>query len=257
MTVFAMLFAVLCVDLYSHLDVTGFVYGAHHYSDFSHGMATNFRLFVGEGWHLIMYDCAFQTNHATFILFLGYEFVNGLLMANLVLGIVISVFNEVSEVADATSIRVYDLIAPHLHNLAEREMEIVSTDLKRINWVLADIHTQIQIIIAGGSLLDGVQPVTDSIARGQPDGFNKCVASSEAEGVVIQDNIPSASGFYSGVVNTSWDCSAQRSMMEEPVSTVQVIGLGGGHSSTLYGDADDDISGDDTGANVLRWGCHA
>ena len=34
-------------------------------------------------------------------------------------------------------------------------MEIVSTDLKRINWVLADIHTQIQIIIAGGSLLDG------------------------------------------------------------------------------------------------------
>ena len=108
----------------------------------------------------------------------------------------------------------------------------------------------------------GVQPVTDSIARGQPDGFNKCVASSEAEGVVIQDNIPSASGFYSGsilvsILNTSWDCSAQRSMMEEPVSTVQVIGLGGGHSSTLYGDADDDISGDDTGANVLRWGCHA
>jgi hypothetical protein len=103
-----------------------------------------FWLLVGEGWQLIFYDVAWQTNNATMFLFMAYRFFSGLLIGQLLIGVVITVYNEVTEIAASSSIRVYDAVEPLIRNLNTGDRETLIDDFVYLNWRLFAVHQRIE-----------------------------------------------------------------------------------------------------------------
>ena len=127
-----MFFSLMCRDLFGSTTV--------HFADFGMALTTTFRLFVGEGWHYIMYDTAEHTSNATKFLFMLYVFFSTLLFGQLVLGVIIAVFGEVKSFS---SPRLYDALKPLNNNLNESERARLFSDFLKINWILMGIHEKI------------------------------------------------------------------------------------------------------------------
>merc|ERR1711924_239868 len=60
MLVIMMLYSLICRDLFSTIP------GDKYFANFGKALTTTFRLFVGEGWHYIMYDTAITSNATKF-----------------------------------------------------------------------------------------------------------------------------------------------------------------------------------------------
>ena len=182
----AMVFGLFCVDMFAGKGIVGYLDGKEHFPDFGHSIATMFRLFVGEGWHLIFYDVAWKTSHATMFLFMAYRFFSGLLIGQLLIGVVITVYNEVTEIAARNSIRVYDAVEPMVRNLRMGDRDALIEDFVYLNWRLFDVHCgierlsklsqlQARILNADAHFSGGEEPVSDvrSIMDSTTDGPGK------------------------------------------------------------------------------------
>jgi len=130
------MFGRLCQDVFSYPEVDHMGY----FKDFKSILLTTFQIFTGNGWNSIMWDLFFQTNLVTTLLFCVYFFLNVLLVGQLVLGVIISVF---SEITSSPSMRIYSALEPFLQNIPAKERETLMEDFLLINFRLYWIHEKI------------------------------------------------------------------------------------------------------------------
>lgn len=142
MVVIMCLFALTSRDLFADTTEDG----VPVFDRFSKSMTTMFRLFIGEGWHSVMYAASDNTTGASKFFFMVYVFLVTMLFGQLLVGVIINLYQEVSQV---TSSRVYDVLHHIYRNCSERERERIMEDLLEINWRLADIHAAIERITQG------------------------------------------------------------------------------------------------------------
>jgi len=135
MIIVMLAFGQLCETLFKDSDIPPY------FSDPWKSFTTTIQLFVGEGWNSIMWDVGQATNYASTLLFIAYVFFSTLLFGQLVLGVIIAVFCEAESFP---SVRIYEAIAPIYHALNETERETLIEDFLKINYLLVDVHEQIE-----------------------------------------------------------------------------------------------------------------
>jgi len=72
--------------------------GNEYYNALGTSLFTHFQLFIGEGWHDIMYAAIAATDTTACWHFIMYQLIVGILFGNLILGVVIDVYNQVAKV---------------------------------------------------------------------------------------------------------------------------------------------------------------
>jgi len=137
MLVIFMAFALIFIELYGETPTINGPYFSH----FGLAMIYMFRLFVGEGWYAIMYDIAYHSSLATMALFMAYVFCSTLLFGQLVLGVIISVYDEVTTF---NSPMMYATLAPLYRTYNTTDQGRLVEDLVTVNYDLMGVHTLIQ-----------------------------------------------------------------------------------------------------------------
>jgi len=143
-SILALGFGKLCHDLYEDVD-------EQYFTDLKGIVLTTFRLFTTSGWHNIMWYFIEQTNMATAILFSAYMFIVSLLFGQLILGIIISISQQV---LSFKSIRMHKLVPPYLQGLQRHERRALLNDFKLISAQLAHIHEEIYQLRHGRAPID-------------------------------------------------------------------------------------------------------
>jgi len=135
MGVLAILFGKMCQDIYgSDIDTND------RYQSLKTIVLTGFQLFTGCGWHEVMWEFTSQSNFGTTALFCVYMFVSSLLFGQLILGVVISISEEVLEFK---SVRVNKLVTSHLKGLQEYQREAFLKSFYAVSCQLAHINEEI------------------------------------------------------------------------------------------------------------------
>jgi len=139
MLIVMMLFAQGFHDLYGHAKA----HNVSYFSSFHESLRTMFQLFTGQSWHNIMLEVAHETSEAAKFVFMAYVFCSTLLFGQLVLGIIISVYDEI---VTFTSTAIYTTLAPLYRHLSTKERSRIISDFLTINCMLSDIHNKIQFL---------------------------------------------------------------------------------------------------------------
>merc|ERR1711998_432097 len=128
----------LCTDLFGKQakDESG----TYFFDSARASWTSMFRLFLGEGWHDIMWAASDGTTVAARFVFFGITFVMTILVSELVVGIVIQLYQELENVP---TVRLYHYLEPVYRNHEEADRDQVLEDLRKLNWRLFDIHNMI------------------------------------------------------------------------------------------------------------------
>jgi len=170
------------------------------FSSFGQSLRTMFRLFTGESWHAIMYDIAYETNDSAKFLFMAYVFASTLLFGQLVLGIIISVYDEI---VTFTTTTIYSTLVPLYGHLNTKERSRIISDFMTINCLLMDVHARIEelssteassvgrwFLVLKHQLVDAVEDVAEELEEIAEDfGASRPPsrsAAAEADGEVGQ-----------------------------------------------------------------------
>ena len=89
-----------------------------------------FRLFVGEGWHDILYSASDSTTEAARFWFIGYIFIVGMLYSELFVGVIISLYADVSAIS---SPRVFNVLEEIFRDFSTDERDVLIDDMLEIN----------------------------------------------------------------------------------------------------------------------------
>jgi len=103
--------------------------GNLYFSDFTRSVFTHFQLFIGEGWHDIMFNCMTATNSAALYYFVSYVVLVTLLFGNLFLGVIIDVYQEANEI---NSVHLHKVLMKSFRHLAPEERETSFTQLAEL-----------------------------------------------------------------------------------------------------------------------------
>lgn len=135
MGVLALIFGKICQDLYGpDVDLN------RRFQDLKEIVLTTFQLFTACGWPGLMWEFTSKTNLGTSALFCAYMFVSSLLFGQLVLGVIISISEEV---LSYKSIRFMKPVHRYLVDLPEHERDAFLKAIYRIGFQLAHIHQEI------------------------------------------------------------------------------------------------------------------
>jgi len=119
--------------------------GSALFPDFTRSFITMFRLFIGEGWHGVMYAAAYNTNAASKYFFMMYTFLVTMLFGQLLLGVIISQYQNVEEVISTRVFLVVQQVAEG-GSSSSAEREQVMDEFLSINYKMFGIHTEIDRI---------------------------------------------------------------------------------------------------------------
>lgn len=137
--VFMSMFGMICTDLFGSTATDD--NGKYFFADATSMWATMFRLFVGEGWHDIMFSASDSTTVAARFCFFVINFIMAVLISQLVVGIVIQLYQQLEKVP---TVRLYHYLQPLYQNHGEKQVENVISQLRKLNWRLFDIHNMIE-----------------------------------------------------------------------------------------------------------------
>jgi len=132
-------YVMICQDLFGQTakdDSDKLFFGSQ-----AQAWASMFRLFVGEGWHDILYAVSDATTVAARFLVCWIIFSLTLLISQLIVGIIINLFQELQ---DIESVQLYYFLEPLYRNYSDTDREQVLEHLRALNWRLYDIHNMIQ-----------------------------------------------------------------------------------------------------------------
>jgi len=133
--VLAVLFGKICQDLYGpDIDTN------QRFQDLKEIVLTTFQLFTGCSWHAIMWEISSRTHLGSTALFCSYQFVSSLLFGQLILGVIISISEEI---LGFKSIRINKLVTPYLKDLEEHQRDAFLRAFYGIGLQLAHIHEEI------------------------------------------------------------------------------------------------------------------
>jgi len=119
--------------------------GTALFSTFTYSFITMFRLFIGEGWHGIMYAAAYNTSSASKYFFMLYTFLVTMLFGQLLIGVIISQYQAVEEVVSTRVFLVHQTCCEtNVSNAEEKEQTM--DDFLAINHRLYGIHNEINRI---------------------------------------------------------------------------------------------------------------
>eukprot|EP00658_Telonema_sp_P-2_P024776 TRINITY_DN19974_c0_g1_i1.p2 TRINITY_DN19974_c0_g1~~TRINITY_DN19974_c0_g1_i1.p2 ORF type:complete len:319 (-),score=85.09 TRINITY_DN19974_c0_g1_i1:92-1048(-) len=101
------LYALAGRDIFSDKVLTA--YGDQAYfSSYGRALSTMFQIFVGDGWAAAMYAASDRTTEAARIFFVSFVAVIGLLVTELIVGVIVTIFSDVNAMQ---STHVYGLLA--------------------------------------------------------------------------------------------------------------------------------------------------
>jgi len=103
-------------------------------------MVRCFRLFIGEGWHGIMYAVADNSTGAAKYFFMLYTFLITMLFGQLLVGVIISMFQLVTGLK---SKRVYNAVEEMSGHMSKAERDGLIEAFLDINWKLFELHDEI------------------------------------------------------------------------------------------------------------------
>ena len=118
--------------------------GNHYFGTMARSLSTLFRLFVGEGWHDVMYASSDVTNYATNFLFIAFTIVIALLCSQLLVGVIINLYTEVQKL---NSDRLYTVLFNVLyHELNPQERDLIKQTLLVLNRQMRHLHSAIDVV---------------------------------------------------------------------------------------------------------------
>jgi len=134
------LFAVACKDAFND-EVADPETGVAYFDTMRHSLTTCFRILVGE-WHDTMFEAVAETTEATQLWFYGISFILSVLMAELIIGVIMSMYAKVGEMQNR---RLSEVLAPIFEfRSAESETLLEATlELCRKTRVYNEIFLQI------------------------------------------------------------------------------------------------------------------
>jgi len=195
MLVVLMLFAEAFHQIYKDVPTEDGPY----FESFAQSMRMMFRIFTGEGWSSIMYDVAYETSEASKFLFMAYVFCSTMLFGQLVLGVIISVYDEI---VTFTSTAIYGTLAPLYSHLNSKERGRIISDFMTVNCLLFDLHDKVQELSARGAssesrwllvlqqqVMDAAEDVTEGMEKQRrgTSGLGDGIESSFGAGVGAGD----------------------------------------------------------------------
>ena len=136
MLVIMTVFSLMARDLYGDITEDGYLL----FPDFVRSFITMFRLFIGEGWHGIMYEAANGSDNTAKAFFMLYTFLVTMLFGQLLVGVIISQYQDVEQVI---SMRVFSTIERLCQDLSANEKEQLMEDFLAVNYRLMHIHEEI------------------------------------------------------------------------------------------------------------------
>jgi len=142
MAVIALMFGKLCQDLYGPDVDTN-----ERFQDLKQIILTTFQLFTGCGWPGVMWEFTSKTNLGTTTLFCVYMFLSNLLFGQLILGVIISISEQV---LGYKSIRFMKPLQHYICDLPEHQAEALLRATYRLGFELAPIHREIYRLTHGG-----------------------------------------------------------------------------------------------------------
>eukprot|EP00656_Telonema_subtile_P052056 TRINITY_DN7148_c0_g2_i1.p1 TRINITY_DN7148_c0_g2~~TRINITY_DN7148_c0_g2_i1.p1 ORF type:complete len:576 (-),score=141.01 TRINITY_DN7148_c0_g2_i1:230-1957(-) len=104
--------------------------GIELFGTYTNSLTTCFRLFVGEGWHNIMYSTSDATTEASRFWFCSYIFLVGMLGGELFVGVIISLYNDVEQIS---SPRVFAVLEPVFREFSPEERDTLIQDMLELN----------------------------------------------------------------------------------------------------------------------------
>jgi len=110
--------------------------GNPYFSELGTSVFTHFQLFIGEGWHDIMYSAIGATDSTAAVYFISYTLVVTILFGNLILGVIIDVYNEVDKV---DCIDLHDTLELTFQGLSDEERKESFT-------LLCDLLTELNLL---------------------------------------------------------------------------------------------------------------
>ena len=116
--------------------------GNHYFGSLARSLSTMFRLFVGEGWHDVMFSASAATNYSVNFLFIAFMIVVALLCSQLLVGVIINLYTEVQKL---DSERLYTLFGALYHELSTHERESIQRSLLVLNRRMGSLHNVIDI----------------------------------------------------------------------------------------------------------------
>jgi len=156
MLVFALLFGKFCQDVYgADVDVNSY------FGDLRDILVTTFRIFTAEGWHEIMWQLSSRTNLGTTALFCAYVFISSLLLGQLILGVIITISEDV---LSFKSMRMHKLIAPYLKGLEDHEQKAFLINFFTVSCQLFHILEEIHQLQSGRCPMLWAQEKTPPLA---------------------------------------------------------------------------------------------
>jgi len=139
-------YSALACYLFQGLNVASDT-GNLYFSTIGISMFTHFQLFIGEGWHDIMYGVAALSTSISMYFFISYIILVTLLFGNLFLGVIIDIYNEVEKVQSI-----------NLHETLEITFGVLSSDERRAAFgLLCDLLDEL------GKLPDPFGAVTEEV----------------------------------------------------------------------------------------------
>jgi len=137
-------YAILAQDLFEETALEDD--GSKLFPNFVMSCFTMWRLFIGEGWHGIMYSATDNTSSASKFFFMSYTFIATMLFGQLLVGVIISMYNDVDGIRYD---RVYRIIEPLWRMCNQDEKEQLLEDLLEINWRLFGLQRQLHSVTHG------------------------------------------------------------------------------------------------------------
>ena len=74
--------------------------GSAYFDSYASAIATCFQIFIGENWSAVMYEASDATTEAARLYFLSFVTIFSLLLAQLIVGLIVNLFGEISSVSN-------------------------------------------------------------------------------------------------------------------------------------------------------------